>query len=177
LKRIINFFIFIDHAFAAIIQNFLIVFLLSMMFLVASQVFLRNFFNSGIEWADVAARHTVLWVLFLGAMLSTRTRQHVAIDILTRFIPRKPRNIIRIMLDAFSCVVTFLLARASLAFVLSEKSVGDILFANVPTWIIQTIIPFGFAMISLEYAIGIGLDIYRIATTGSYQYEAGKGRQ
>lgn len=177
MHPIVSFFIFIDKVFARVVESLIIFALISMTLLVASQIVLRNFFNSGIDWADVAARHTVLWVAFMGAMLATRSRQHIAIDVLTRFIPRTPRNAVRIVLDAFSCVVALLLAHASLNFVIEERAMGSILFADVPTWIVQTIIPFGFAMISLEYAIGIGLDIWRLAHGSSGQYVAGRGRQ
>lgn len=175
MKRILNFFSAVDRIFARIIENALILILLLMTVLVASQVILRNFFNSGIQWGDVAARNAVLWVAFLGAMLATRSRQHIAIDIITRFIPRRPRNAVRIVLDALAAAIAFLLARASLLFVLEERSMGTELFLGVPTWAAETIIPFGFAMISIEYVIGIGLDIFRIAkhTPG---HEAGRGR-
>lgn len=176
MKRILNFFVAVDSIFATITQTLLIAILLFMMFLVASQVVLRNVFYSGISWADVAARHMVLWVAFLGAMLATRSRQHIAIDIITRFIPRVPRNALRIFLDAFACFVAFILAKSSLYFVLEERAMGSMLMLNIPTWVAQAVIPFGFAMISLEYAIGIGLDIYRIATHKP-DFVAGRGRQ
>ncbi len=133
-----------------------------MVILGAAQVLLRDFFGGGLSWSDVAARNMVLWVAFLGAILATRKRQHIAIDAVTRFIPHAPRNIVRIFIDAFSCVVAFLLARAAYMFVLQERLLGDVAFAEVPTWVVQLIIPFGFAMISLEYAIGIFLDLWRI---------------
>lgn len=174
MQRLVNFFVFVDKAFAAIIEFFLVLFLLTMVFLVASQVFLRNFFDSGISWADIAARNMVLWVAFLGGMLATRSRQHVAIDVLMRFIPPRAKNSVRIFLDAFASVAAFFLARAAVEFVISERAVGSILFGSVPAWIVQTIIPFGFAMISIEYAIGIGLDIWRIAKGGS-RHIAGRG--
>lgn len=176
MRRIITFLAWIDRAFAASVEALLIIFILGMVALVAAQVFLRNLFDSGIDWADLAARNMVLWVAFLGAMLATRSRSHIAIDVLTRFMPRIPRNALRVVLDAFSCLVALLLARAALAFVLSEKATGGVLFEGMPVWIAMSIIPFGFAMISLEYAIGIGLDIWRIATTGTKGFEAGRGR-
>lgn len=176
MKRILNFFIWIDRAFAVIVEVLLVVFLAGMVLLVAAQVLLRNLFGGGIAWADIAARNMVLWVALLGAMLATRSRQHVAIDILTRFLPRVPRNAVRVGLDAFSCAVALLLARAATAFVLEERAAASMLFEGMPAWIVQSIIPFGFAMISLEYAIGIGLDIWRIATTGTKGFEAGRGR-
>lgn len=175
MNPLIKFFIFLDKMFAAIVDALLIITLLLMVGLIAGQVLLRNLISGGgIQWAEIAARHMVIWVAFFGAMLATRSRQHVAIDALTRFIPRLARNSVRIILDAFACVVALLLAKAAFDFVLAERAMGSILFAEVPTWTVQSIIPFGFAMISLEYAIGIGLDIYRIAH--DKDHVAGKGR-
>ena len=175
MNRLINFFTAVDRIFAAIIMWLLVAIVLGITFLIGTQVVLRNFFQSGIAWAEIAARHSILWVAFLGAMLATRSRQHVAIDILTRFIPRTPRNSVRILLDAFSATIAFLLAKTSLAFVLSEWEVGSQIFSDIPSWCFQAVIPFGFAMISLEYVIGIGLDIWRIAE-GKKGHIAGRGR-
>lgn len=174
MQRLLNFFKAIDLGFARIIEILLITLLLAMMFLVTGQVILRNVFSSGISGVDVISRHMVLWIAFLGAMLATRSRQHIAIDALTRLIPSRARNSLRIVLDLLAAYVAFLLAKASYAFVLDERAMGTILFGDVPTWITQTIIPFGFAMISVEYIIGIGLDIYRIYKDSNHV--AGRGR-
>jgi TRAP-type C4-dicarboxylate transport system permease small subunit len=176
LRWIFSIFSLIDRAFAKLVQVFLIAILLSMTLLVVGQVVLRNVFASGIVWGDVAARHMVLWVAFLGAMLATRGRKHLAIDAVTRLLPRRLRNVVRIILDTLACFVSFLLARASLVFVLDEKAMGMDLISGVPAWVAQTVIPFGFAMIALEYAIGVVLDIWRIATNGSSHVVAGRGR-
>lgn len=177
MKRIVSLFVFVDRVFARCVQALVIAFLLAMMLLVASQVILRNVFSSGISWADVASRHFVLWVAFFGAMLATRKREHIAIDALMRVIPRRARNSVRIGLDALACAITFLLAKAAYAFVISEKASGSMLFGDFPAWAAESIIPFGFAMISLEYAIGIGLDIWRLAVDASEGHVAGKGWQ
>lgn len=174
MQRLLGFFRAIDLAFARIVEILLIALLLAMMFLVAGQVVLRNVFASGISWADIASRHMVLWVAFLGAMLATRGRRHIAIDALTRLFPKKTRNAIRIFLDLLAAYIAFLLARASYAFVLDERAMGTMLISSFPTWIAQTIIPFGFAMISLEYVIGVGLDVWRIYKDSSHV--AGRGR-
>jgi C4-dicarboxylate transporter, DctQ subunit len=176
LQKIINFFSGVDRVFAKFVKSLLIVILLSMVGFVVLQVVLRNVFYSGISWADVATRHMVLWVAFLGAMLATRSRQHISIDALTRMIPRKARNAVRIALDMLSCVVSIILAKAALAFVLEERAMGAELFIGIPTWVAQVIIPFGFAMIAIEYAIGVCLDIHRIVKDGD-RHVAGKGRE
>ena len=176
MQRVINFLNGIDRIFAKVLTALLIIILLTMVGFVVTQVILRNIFYSGIFWADVAARNMVLWIAFLGAMLATRNRQHIAIDVITRIIPKRPRNMVRILLDMLSCVVAMLLAKAALAFVLEERAMGTELFIGIPTWVAQVVIPFGFAMIALEYAIGVGLDIYRIYKIGSHNHVAGRGR-
>lgn len=175
MRWIFSFFSVVDRVFAKLLEAFLIAILVSMTLLVVGQVVLRNLFASGIVWGDVAARHMVLWVAFLGAMLATRGRKHIAIDAVTRLLPRRPRNVVRIVLDTLACVVSFLLARASLMFVLEERAMGMELISGVPAWLAQTVIPFGFAMISLEYAIGVVLDIWRIHING-ISHVAGRGR-
>lgn len=158
---------FIDKSFASIVKVMLVAILLAMVTLGAAQVALRNIFGGGLSWSDVAARNMVLWVAFLGAILATRKRQHIAIDAITRFIPQASKNIICIFLDIFSCAVASFLTKASYMFVLSERTLGDFAFGSVPMWVIQTIIPIGFALIAFEYAIGVCLDIYRLANPES----------
>lgn len=152
----------LDRGFASAIKGLVVLFLLIMVALVAGQVIMRNFFGGGLTWSDEAARSMVLWVAFFGAMLATRKRQHIAIDVLTRFIPNTPKHIVRIIIDAFCMVVAFYLAQAAHSFVIDEKMMGSTSFGQLPTWIVQVIIPFGFAMIAFEYLIGIGLDIWKI---------------
>jgi TRAP-type C4-dicarboxylate transport system permease small subunit len=173
MNLLVKFLSSIDRAFAAIVSSLLAIILLVMVLLGASQVLLRDLFSGGITWSDVAARNMVLWVAFLGAILATRKRQHIAIDVISRFIPSAPRNIVRIFLDVFSCIVAFYLAKAAYMFVLSEKMMGDVAFANVPTWVVQTIIPFGFIVISLQYAIGVLLDVWRLAHPEQESAEGG----
>ena len=175
MRWIFSLFSLVDRFFAKLVEALLIAILISMTLLVVGQVVLRNLFASGIVWGDVAARHMVLWVAFLGAMLATRGRKHIAIDAVTRLLPRRPRNLVRIILDTLACVVSFLLARASLMFVLEERAMGMELISGVPAWVAQTVIPFGFAMISLEYAVGVVLDIWRIHING-LSHVAGRGR-
>lgn len=159
---IIGFFRFIDRAFAWIVQTLLVVILIAMVGITFLQVILRNFFDTGLPWAEVGGRNAVLWIAFLGAMLATRARQHLNIDAVTRLLPRRPRDALRIFLDAFAAVVCFLLAKAALTFVIDEKMMGTDLFLGLKSWMVQTIIPFGFTMMGVEYCIGVILDVLRI---------------
>lgn len=161
-ELLLIFFRFIDRTFAKMVETLLVLTLLATVVITFLQVILRNFFNTGLPWAEIGGRNAVLWIAFLGAMLATRAREHLSIDALTKLLPRKPRNALRVFLDIFAALVCALLAKASLTFVMDEKAMGTVLFLSVKSWMVQSIIPFGFAMMSVEYCIGVFLDIYRI---------------
>ena len=165
-----------DRAFKRVIETVLATVLLSMVALVFLQVILRDVFASGISWADVAGRHMVLWIAFLGAMLATRSRQHIGIDLATRLIPRKFRNILHFFLDVVACIVCLFLMKAAVVLVIEERAMGTVLFLGMPLWIVQIIIPFGFLMIALEYAIGVILDILRLIYNGAASQLASERR-
>lgn len=159
--KIIDFFVAIDRIFAKIVTAILIVSLFTMVGLVFYQVLLRNIWNSGLAWGEIAARNLVIWIAFLGASLATRSRQHISVDFLTKILPKGPREALHFIFDGLACGISFLLAIAAFKFVLDERIMGTESFLNIPNWYIQIIIPFGFALISFQYAIGMVLDIRR----------------
>lgn len=175
-RSVLNFFNVIDRGFARIIELLLLVILFAMGGLTVLQVVLRDFFGSGVPNAEIVSRHMVLWIAFLGAMLGTRVRSHISIDVVTRALPRRPRNAVRIFLDSVAFVVALLLAQASYHFVMNEKALGEILVGNFPAWLAQAVIPFGFTVIAVEYAIGVVLDIRRIMSVGD-KHTAGDWRK
>lgn len=166
MKLIINFFTFIDLAFAKIVEAILIASLLFLAGITFVQVILRNFFDSGIYWGDVGSRNIVMWIAFLGAMLATRERKHISIDAMIRFLPRRAREAVRVVLDIVAAAISILLANAAYNFVSAEYQAGTILFSWIKAWHVEAIIPFGFAMIGLEYIIGVALDIRRLIVAG-----------
>jgi len=176
LRTFLDIFSAADRAFKFIVQGVLVTVLLSMIGLVFVQVLLRGFFNSGIVWADVVARHMVLWIAFLGAMLATRSRQHISIDLAARLVPRRARNALRFFLDIVACIICCALTIAAVKFVISEREMEMVLFANIPLWTIGTIIPFGFAMMTFEYAVGVVLDILRFVYNGQTAHLASERR-
>lgn len=161
-----RFFGVLDSAFKRVVQAVLAVVLLSMVGLVFLQVVMRDVFHSGITWADVVGRHMVLWIAFLGAMLATRSRQHISIDLLSRLISRRARNVLRFFLDIVACIVCIVLAKAAIVLVVDERAMQTVLFLDVPLWVVQLIIPIGFIAMSVEYALGVTLDVLRLLYNG-----------
>ena len=79
----------IDNAlvFLRRLEDSILVALLTLMIgMAASQVVLRNFFDSGLYWSDSLVRVAVLWVALVGAMVASRDDSHIRIDLVSRLV-------------------------------------------------------------------------------------------
>ncbi len=176
LETFLRVFTLVDGAFSKIIEWFLAAVLLGMVGLVFVQVVLRNLFDTGISWADVVGRHMVLWIAFLGAVLATRSRQHLSIDLVSRIVPRHARDVLRFILDIVACAVCAFLAAAAVTLVVEEHAMGSELVYDIPLWSVQLIIPVGFTLMAIEYALGVLLDVLRYFYDGAISKLASERR-
>lgn len=136
------------------LEDLLLAFLLTGMILLAAlQIILRNFFDTGIAWADPSLRIAVLWLAMLGAMAATRDGNHIHIDLLSRLLPPKGKSGSRRATDFFSAIVCGLLAWHAGRFVYFEWQDGSTLFAAFPAWLAEIILPVGFAVIALRFLV------------------------
>ena len=136
----------------------LIFLLLVMLFMAFGQVVLRNFFSGGLVWGDILLRHLVLWIGFLGAALATSGERHLNIDILTRYLPERLRRAVAALSNVFAAAVCFFLFRASLTFIGFEIVNKNTVFADIPSWFAQIIIPIGFGLLTFHFIVRAILD-------------------
>lgn len=129
----------------------LAVLLTGMILLASLQIFLRNFFDGGIGWADPAVRVLVLWVGLLGALAAARSDEHIHVDVLSRLLPDGAQAVVRVITSLFTAAVAGFVAWQGGRFVLSEWEFESIAFASVPTWLLASIIPFAFGGIAVRY--------------------------
>ncbi len=125
--------------------------LLLMIGLAVTQIFLRNLFDSGIVWSDILVRILVLWVGLLGAMVASREGNHINIDLLDRYLPERAKPVVSTVVQLFTALICTVAAYFSLLFVQVEYADGGTLFAQVPAWVCESIIPFAFAVIAVRY--------------------------
>jgi len=138
------------------VEKYLAITALSIMVAVAfGQIIMRTLFSQGFIWADVLLRQLVLWVGFLGASLATRQDAHIDVDVFTRLLPKKGKIISKFISNLIGVVVCIFLAEAALDFVRYEYELGESIRAlHLPIWVLQLILPFAFAMISVRFFIG-----------------------
>ncbi len=128
--------------------------LLSMILIVLVQIFLRNFYSTGVSGGAEIVRHLVLWVAFLGAGIAARERKHIKIDIAQRMLSPRLRYLAEFITDLFTTVICGILLYASIQFVISDRDTGTtIAFFNISIWVLELVIPLGYSAVTIRYCI------------------------
>ena len=69
-------------------DGLLVIILSSMIILAVYQIIARNLFSEGVVWIDPLLRTLVLWVGLSGAVVATRTDNHIRIDVFAKYLPK-----------------------------------------------------------------------------------------
>ena len=131
----------------------LVALLLAMILLAVMQIVLRNVFGSGVIWAESFVRITVLWLALVGAMIASRSRQHIAVDAFIIHCSDATQRTIRRITDAFSALICLVVSYYSSVFVYYEFDDGGMAFSQVPNWLCESIMPVAFFIIGSRFLI------------------------
>lgn len=131
----------------------LLVILICMILLAGTQIFLRNFLETGLFWGDEMLRMMVLWLTMAGALAASRRDKHISIAVLDRFLPRRAQLTSKVLIDLFTASVCALFAWQSARFVMGSYEFGDVLMRSVPAWTMQIILPIGFALMAYRHLV------------------------
>jgi len=137
-------------------NTLLVIFLTVTVVMAFLQVILREFWSTGILWADVFLRHLVLWIGFLGAALAAKESRHFSIDVITKRLNPVLRRIIQFFLDISAAMVCYLLTDAAIKFVSDEiryntEALFSFLGKDIMAYYFEMIIPIGFALVGLHF--------------------------
>ena len=142
------------------VEQILVTILLTMMILVAfSQIVLRNFFATGIDWGDALVRYLVVWVAFIGAAVATREGKHITIDLLSRWLTGAGSITLRALSCFFSAVVCGLLTVAAAKFIRFEAQMGSTAFLDLPVWVPELIMPVTFGLMTFRFGMAMFREI------------------
>lgn len=144
---------FLDRWMATAERVLLAAILLTMISLSVLQIGLRNLADTSWYWIDPFTRLLVLWLAVLGAMVATRTGEHIAIDALGHFLKPRTARLISALANAFAALVTGLMAWHASRFVLDEFHYGGTTFSGLPVWPFELIMPLGFAWMCFRFGL------------------------
>ena len=121
--------------------------------LAGGQIAARLFFGGG--WLELEAflRVLVLWLALLGAMVAAREDKHLAVDAISRFLHGGVARAMRALAYLGAAVVCALLTWYSWQLMTGEREAGTIVFASVPAWVTQAIMPIAFGVMTLRFVV------------------------
>lgn len=125
--------------------------LLVMVVIPLAESSLRRTLHLGIPASTTIVQHMVLIVGMLGGAIAAREGRLLALSTLGETALHGRWKIIsRIFTTGASAAVTAFLALASWQFVVAEREAGEILAFGVPIWVVELVLPAGFAAIALR---------------------------
>ncbi|RLD33147.1 MAG: TRAP transporter permease DctM/Q [Bacteroidetes bacterium] len=119
-----------------------------------AEIVLRTFFRSGITAGPGYTAHLVLWITFLGGMITSRTNQHLAISAGLDMVGQKTAAIINVFNRTLSSTITFAFSISGLSMILMafDKSMMIGIF---PVRVLTAIIPLGYLFMSFRFSINV----------------------
>jgi C4-dicarboxylate transporter, DctQ subunit len=143
----------LDAAIGRLEKTLMVIFLGAMILLAFAQIVLRNFSGAGLDWAESLVRYLVLWVGFIGASLAAREGRHITIEVF-KLRPSATRGrFLAAVSQLCAAVVCAAMTWAAVKFVRDDAQIGNEAFLDLPTWVLETIIPVTFGIMSLRFLI------------------------
>ena len=122
--------------------------------LAGAQIILRDFFHTGLSFADPLMRQLVLWTGMLGALAAVRDDKHIALDVLQRFLKPAMQKAARVLTFGFAAAVCAALAYYCHAMVQVDlEGATPSPLAGLPAWMAELILPVGFGLMALRFAL------------------------
>jgi len=117
------------------------------------QVMLRNLFGISMNSADEFMRNGVLWIAFIGAVLTTLRGKHISIDILPRLVTGKGKKILDWTLTISAAMICLVMTFYSVKFIILEIEMKSVIAGFCPAWLIESIIPVGFFLLAISFPL------------------------
>jgi len=143
----------LDAGLARLEQGLLALSLVAMVSLSVIQILLRNLAGTSWFWIDPFNRLLVLWLALLGALVATRSREHIAIDALKHYLSGWPAWLTERLATGFAGFICALMTWHAGRFVYDEYLYNTPAFADLPAWPFQLIMPVGFGLMAVRFAV------------------------
>ena len=125
--------------------------LFAMVLLPLAESFLRRTFHIGIPASTTIVQHMVLVVGMLGGAIAAREGRLLALSTLGETaLHGRWKSIARVFTSSVSAAISAFLALASYQFVATERDAGTILAFGIPIWVVEWVLPLGFAIIAIR---------------------------
>lgn len=121
--------------------------------LATTQIVLRNSGGTALVWADQALNILVLWIALAGALVASRERNHIAIDVLSHYASPAAQRWISALIYLTTSLVCSVAAYYGVGFVIEERQFPQQIIPHIPNWVCVAIIPVTLAAMALRYLL------------------------
>lgn len=136
------------------LEDMLLAAILSIMVLIpVAEIVFRQLGARGISASTTIVQHCTLGVSMIGAAIAARRGRLLSMGTAV-FLPPRARMLAATVAGTGAAAVSALLAVGSFRFVMSDRAAGTMLWWNVPLWIVEAILPVGFAVIATRLVAG-----------------------
>ncbi|WP_336057691.1 TRAP transporter small permease [Nitratireductor sp. CH_MIT9313-5] len=122
----------------------------SLAFVVFLQFFTRYVLNNSLGWTEEIARFLLIGVTFFGAVMAVRKESHIAVELAYRYLPRRMRQALQMMVDAVSLI--FYAVTAWLCTEMAGKTQQKMVSIDLPKSVVYWIVAFCFLGMALYQA-------------------------
>jgi C4-dicarboxylate transporter DctM subunit len=133
------------------LENLLICCALAAMVLVPlAEIVLRATFKVGISGANPLVQHLTLIIGMLGGAIAARENRLLSLSTASVFLKDRLKLSVSLFSNAFAAMISFFLCVASIQFLQTEREAATTLAYGMPVWVVQLVMPAGFALVGLR---------------------------
>jgi C4-dicarboxylate transporter DctQ subunit len=130
-------------------EGFLAIALAFMTIVTFVQVVLRYVFGTGLVWSVEATVYTFAWLVLIGMSYGVRTQAHIAVDLVTRRLPRSAARAVSYFALAAGLAYCALMIAGGAGFIERSFALGN--YARdipLPRWLLTGIMPIAFGLLA-----------------------------
>jgi TRAP-type C4-dicarboxylate transport system permease small subunit len=149
-EQLIEVFSLLSEGLRRLESLFLTILLFGLMILGLVQIVMRNF-GVALPWADGLMRSMVLWLAMIAGIMAAGKLRHIRLNLVDHWLPETARVWIDRLAYLIAAAVCFVMSWYGMEMVAIEASFGAVAFLDVPTWVVQMVVPIGFALMGLRF--------------------------
>ena len=109
-----------------------------------------------LSWADELVKIIVLWLAMVGSVAAARDNKHIRIDLITHVLSGPVVAWAKVIVDLFAAAVCAVIGWSAYRLIREEMTWGDTIFTDVPLWLLHTIVPLAFLLLSYQFLVRTG---------------------
>jgi tripartite ATP-independent transporter DctM subunit len=114
------------------------------------EIALRKTLHNGIYGASTITQHLTLIVGIAGAAAAARENRLITLSNVSTLLKGRMRTYSVVFSNAVAATITAFLFAASMQFLMVEREAGQTLAYGVPVWVVESVMPIGFAVIAVR---------------------------